>query len=100
MVGSLVGSVLYEVSYKPFISFCVDTGFTCFGLVDQNYELPQEIIKELGVEVFEYEKFDYSKFQPKQFNFKKFEINKFEYSKIEYKFIRRGVIGVSKIGYV
>lgn len=99
-VGSVLGSVLYEVTYRPFISFCVDTGFTCFGLVDQDYELPQELIKEIGIEVFEYEKFEYEKFQPEQFAFQKFEFNKFEYSKIEYKFLRRGVIGVSRIGYV
>ena len=28
----------------------MDTGFTCFGLVEQNYELPDEILHELGVE--------------------------------------------------
>jgi hypothetical protein len=31
--------VIYNIGKKKLISFCVDTGFTCFGLVEQNYEL-------------------------------------------------------------
>ena len=43
-------AVVYNIGKKKLISFCVDTGFTCFGLVEQNYELPDEVLKEMGVE--------------------------------------------------
>lgn len=44
-VGSVVGSFAYNVGHNVFMSFCVDTGFTMFGLVDQNYELPDEVME-------------------------------------------------------
>ena len=57
LLGSLIGTsfcVLYNIGKKKLISFCVDTGFTCFGLVEQNYELPEEVMNELGVETNAY----------------------------------------------
>lgn len=50
-------AVVYNIGKKKLISLCVEAGFTCFGLVEQDYELPEEIL-------------------------------------------RRGIIGVNKIGYV
>ena len=61
-VGSIAGSVIYSSIYNPVLSFCVDSGFTLFGLVDQDYELPEEVLKEIGIEIFEYEKFEYEPF--------------------------------------
>ena len=99
-VGSVVGSFAYSVGYNAVLSFCVDTGFTMFGLVDQDYTLPDEALKQIGVDVFNYDKFDYQKFEYDQFQFDKFEIDKFEPDTIDIVFLRRGVIGVRQIGYV
>ena len=99
-VGAVIGSFVYKGIYSCVISFCVESGSTFFGLVDQNYELPTDILEEIGAKVFEYEKFKprifaYKSFQPKQFEYKRFEP-----IKIDVTFLRRGVIGVGKIGYV
>ena len=99
-VGSVVGSFAYSVGYNAVLSFCVDTGFTMFGLVDQDYTLPDEALKQIGIDVFNYDKFDYQKFEYDQFQFDKFEIDKFEPDTIDIVFLRRGVIGVRQIGYV
>ena len=104
-VGSVAGSVIYSSIYNPVLSFCVDSGFTLFGLVDQNYELPEEVLKEIGIEVFEYKKFEFKKFEYKKFEFKKFEVQKKKnrksnYTRFETTFLRRGVIGVNCIGYM
>ena len=99
-IGSLLGSFAYHVGYKKAISFCIDTGFTMFGLVDQNYELPEDVLKEIGVDVFEYEKFDYSVFEPERFEFRKVDADPFEPGRIDITFLRRGVIGVSQIGFI
>lgn len=50
MVGSVVGSFIYNIGYQATISFCSETGITLFGLVDEDYRLPDDIIKEIGVE--------------------------------------------------
>lgn len=94
-VGSIAGSVIYSSIYNPVLSFCVDSGFTLFGLVDQDYELPEEVLKEIGIEIFEYEKFEYEPFE-----YEKFEYEQFEYEKLHTIFLRRGVIGVNCIGYM
>ena len=99
-VGSIAGSIFYEAAYSPVISFCVDSGFTMFGLVEQNYELPEEVLKEIGVEVFEYEKFDYSSVETETFQFATFTPERVEEKRIDMVFLRRGVIGVNCIGYV
>ena len=89
-VGSSIGSLTYDYGYKKAISFCVDTGFTMFGLVEQDYTLPEEIIKQIGVDVLDYETFDVDTFSPETF----------EPESLDIIYLRRGVIGVSKIGYL
>lgn len=104
MVGSFVGSVVGAFVYKGIsscvLSFCVESGSTFFGLVEQNYTLPLDVLKSMGMKVFEYEKFVFKQFEPKTFEFKRFEAKKFEPVRINTAFLRRGVIGVGAIGYL
>ena len=99
-MGSLFGSFAYSAAYKPAISFCIDTGFTMFGLVRQDYVLPEDVIKEIGIDVFEYEHFDYDRFEPERFQPEIFAPNKFEPAKFDVIFLRRGVIGINEIGFL
>ena len=99
-LGSLAGSLTYSAVYKPAISFCIDTGFTMFGLVNQDYTLPEDVIKEIGIDVFDYEKFEYDEFKPYRFQFNTFTVNRFEPAKIDMVFLRRGVIGINEIGFL
>lgn len=103
LLGSLIGTslcVVYNIGKKKLISFCVDTGFTCFGLVEQNYELPNEVLNEIGVETVsvprtQIERIDIPRTQTLVTN-----IDKLGYETIDITVLRRGVIGVNKIGYV
>lgn len=99
-VGSMLGSFAYSAAYKPAISFCVDTGFTLFGLVEQDYKLPEDVIREIGIDVFEYDKYEPERFEFERFEPARFEFERFEPEGIETTFLRRGVIGVNKIGYL
>jgi hypothetical protein len=104
-VGSMIGSFAYTCGYNAVLSFCVDTGFTMFGLVEQDYTLPEEVLEQIGIEVFHYDKFEYDRFEYEKFEYPKFEYKKFapeqfDYSKLKMVFLRRGVIGVHRIGYV
>lgn len=98
--GSMFGALSYEYGYSKMISFCVDTGFTLFGLVDQDYSLPESVLKQIGLEVFEYEKFEYEKFEYEKFEYEKFEYEKFEYEQIELVMLKRGLIGINKVSYL
>ena len=94
-IGSILGAFVYDKIYDVALSFCVDTGFTMFGLVEQDYKIPEHILKKIGLKVFEYEKFQFHKFKPQ-----KFEIKKFQFEAFKITILRRGVIGISKIGYI
>ncbi|BFK82145.1 hypothetical protein I3900191A7_22900 [Clostridium baratii] len=99
-VGSVVGSFAYNSGYNAVISFCIDTGFTMFGLVDQNYELPDEVLESVSFEIFKYEEFCFEEFKHEEFKFKEFKFEEFEIEALSIGFLRRGVIGVQQIGYV
>ena len=104
-LGSMIGSFVYTCGYNAILSFCVDTGFTMFGLVEQDYKLPEEVLEQIGIDVFQYEKFEYPHFEYQKFEYPKYEHKQFvhkqfDYSKLNMVFLRRGVIGVHRIGYV
>lgn len=100
LVGSVIGSFVYNTSYSTAISFCIDSGFTMFGIVEQDYSLPEYIIQKIGVDILEYETFIPESFKPEVFNFDSFEIDTIEPEGIGIEFLRRGVIGIRKIGYI
>ena len=99
-VGSITGSFVYNVGYKAAISFCTETGVTLFGVVDQDYKLPNDIIAELGLETFEFDSFNTETFEPESFGFETFDSETIEPDTLGITMLRRGVIGISKIGYV
>lgn len=103
LLGSLLGTslcVIYNIGKKKLISFCVDTGFTCFGLVEQNYELPEDVMNELGVETVLIPRTQVDKINIPRTRIGGTGIETSEYETIDITVLRRGVIGVNKIGYV
>lgn len=100
LVGSLVGTIVVNVGQSVVLSFCAETGITMFGLVDQDYVLPDDIIKEIGVETFDYESFTPATFEADNFAFDTFEPEGFEPDSIEMKCLRRGVVGFARVGYI
>lgn len=99
-IGSAVGGLTYQVGKQAFISFLVDRGATFFGLVEQDYELPESIMREIGLDVFQYDEFvlkesEVDFFVPDEANI--------ETIREQFPIItlpRRGVIAVGKAGYV
>lgn len=103
LLGSLLGTslcVIYNIGKKKLISFCVDTGFTCFRLVEQNYELPEDVMNELGVETVLIPRTQVDRIDIPRTRIGGTGIETSEYETIDITVLRRGVIGVNKIGYV
>ena len=99
-LGSIFGSFTYNAGQKAVVSFCVDSGFTLFGLVEQDYTLPRELLDEIGIETFDYETFEPETFEIDSFDFDTFDIDSFAPDTLDIRFLRRGVIGVSKVAYI
>lgn len=101
-IGSLLGcsvAAVYNIGKKKLISFCVDTGFTCFGLVDQNYEIPEDVLAEMGVHTIPVPRTEVLKTSINLTSVSS-QISRSEYETVDITVLRRGVIGVNKIGYV
>lgn len=102
LLGSLLGTsfaVVYGIGKKKLIGLCIDTGFTCFGLVEQNYELPDNVLKEMGISTIPIPKTPISRANIVTTNVAT-NTNRIEYETIDITILRRGVIGINKIGYI
>ena len=99
-VGSVIGSFAYTCGCNAVVSFCVDTGFTMFGLVKQDYTLPDDVFEDIGITIFQYEKFVTKQFNMQEFTLASFKHRKLSGHTLETHILRRGVIGVSEIGYM
>lgn len=101
-IGSLIGcsiAVVYKIGKKQFISFCVDTGFACFGLVEQNYEIPEEVLAKMGVHTIPVSRIEVSKTIVNNINIVS-HLDAVEYETIDLTVLKRGIIGINKVGYV
>lgn len=102
LVGSLVGTafaVVYNIGKKKLISFCAETGFTCFGLVDQNYELPEEVLQSMGISCAHIARIPIERAGVSRIPLST-PVSTAKYETINITMVRRGVIGINKIGYV
>ena len=70
-----------------------------YTLVEQNYELPDEVLKELGIDTVKI-----GKAKVRRTEIKRTEattnVGRTSYETVNMIVLRRGVIGVNKIGYV
>ena len=104
LVGSFVGSAIAGLGYtaekQVLLGLCVEHGLTLFGLVDQDYELPENELTELSINIAEFDKFELPEPVFDQAEFDEFSFDEFKPEQIELTILRRGLIGVSKVGYV
>lgn len=102
ILGSLVGcafAAVYNIGKKKFISFCVDSGFSCFGLVDQDYTLPEAVLADMGIDITpisrtQVSRTDISWTQSQGYT------NRTSLQTVDIKIVKRGIIGVNQVGYV
>lgn len=99
-LGSVFASAALEIGEKAFLSFCTDTGFTCFGLVEQNYELSADVLNYIGLDAVEIRQKDIARCEIPRITIERITIGRVEYDTIDIMVVRRGVVGVNKIAYV
>lgn len=100
MLGSVTASVAMSVSERILVSLCVSTGFTLFGLVKQDYSLPDEILQDMGITILELEKNNPNK---AKFSFSKPNTVSLSFVKpnyIDIQILKRGIIAFHTVGYV
>lgn len=98
--GSVFGGLTYSKGHDLALSFCTNTGFTMFGLVDQDYTLPQDVLEQIGVKTFEPKKTEFKQIVPRSITPKSMFQKQIHPKTIQIYVLRRGVIGVNTIGYI
>lgn len=104
VVGSMVGSIIantihYQVN-SMMLGIAISNGCAFFGLVDHSYELPEEVLEELGVDLINHFETNLNNFEFDVFEFHNIDYDEIDYDEMDLVFIKRGVVGVNKIGYV
>lgn len=104
MIGSFIGASIaagfYSTAKEAYMSYVVDNGITMFGLVEQNYVIPEEALCDIGVDVYRTKEFRYKEFMHKEYQIKSFKHKDFEYKKgIDIHILKRGLIGIKTVGY-
>lgn len=99
-VGSAVAGITLEVGEKVMLSFCVDSGFTCFGLVEQDYTLPTEVLERMGLKLKCLPQKDIKQKKVGQKQVASKTVQHKQYETIDILVLKRGIIGINKIGYI
>ena len=82
------------------MSICVQHGYTVFGLVDQDYTMPDEARKKLGFPVFAQKENQFDEYKFKEYQYKSYEWKEYNWKTIDAVILKRGAIGFRKVGYV
>lgn len=100
MIGSLLGGFVFTAKECVMMSLCIKNGFTIFGLVDQDYTMPDEVREKLGFPIFGFKEYEFKEYEFKKYQPKTYEMKKYDWKRIDCVILKRGVIGFRKVGYV
>ena len=100
ILGCIVGGFTYNAIDRVFLSFCVESGFSCFGLVEQDYYLPDYVLKDMSIDLIEPDMCNFDECELDECEFDECEFDECEFDTVLSYSITRGVIAVNKIGYI
>ena len=98
-IGSILGGFAFDIKERIFISACVENNWTFFGLVDQDYTLPPEVEARFGFDRLAYDTITYDVLHYDKMIYDKMHYDLIHYDRIDMHFVKRGVIGIRKVGY-
>ena len=95
LVGSTLGAVAFEGTNQAILGICVESGWTFFGIVEQDYTVPDDVLEQAGYDLIDRHSFSTQSFSTDGFNTQSFEINSLSFTPV-----RRGVISCNVVGYL
>lgn len=94
LVGSTIGAVGFSYANNKVLGICVESGWTFWGLVDQSYVVPEQVLRDAGFDLFAPQYF-----KPELFAVNKFNVQRFQTDRSGFTFLRRGVIAFNTVGF-
>ncbi|MCQ2077803.1 MAG: hypothetical protein MJZ20_12395 [Bacteroidaceae bacterium] len=100
MIGSMIGGLLFSARESILMSLCIERGFSFFGLVNQDYTLPDDVLKKMGFDDLDYDDLDYDELDYDDLDYDELDYDDLDYDELDIIVLKRGIIGIRKIGYV
>lgn len=94
LVGSTLGAVSVSYANSKILGICVESGWTFWGLVDQSYQVPEEVLREVGFDLFARQTF-----KTQRFAIARFHPQSYQHAHPGFSVLRRGVISFNNVGY-
>ncbi len=95
LVGSTLGAVAFEGANQVILGICVESGWTFFSMVKQDYTVAEEVLRQAG-----YDLFCTHSFNRQSFSTGNFSTQSFRTTTLSFMPIRRGVIACNAVGYL
>lgn len=100
MIGSVVASVTTSLSERILISFCVSTGYTLLGLVEQDYRLPEDVFKGMGLSLADLRRIKPNETKLLTVSLNKTSLSSSKLNTVDIQILKRGLISFHTVGYV
>lgn len=99
LAGNIIGAALARLAIdqanRVILGIAGKTDWTVFGLVDQNYTVPREVLEDSGWMLV-----DIRKFEPQIVRVRRVQLRTIELRRIGMSVLRRGVISFGNVGYM
>lgn len=99
VVGSAIGGLVVKGANHIAVSFALKNNSTFFGLVDQDYIMDDEMAKKMGLNIASLDNMELDAIELDDVSLDDVYLDELDFNSVEVGFLRRGVIGISKIGY-
>ena len=90
-----MASLAIDKVHGVVLGIAAETGWTVFGMVDQDYTVPSEVLKASG-----WNALDISTFTPRPLDVRYVRLRTIELKKIDMTVLRRGVISFGRVAYL
>lgn len=95
MAGAAVARLSVDKASGAVLGLAAETGWTVFGLVDQNHTVPEHVLADGGWELL-----DIERFQPERFTYERFQPTPLEVETLDVHVLRRGVLAFGRVAYL
>lgn len=95
VVGALIAGLVIDRANTVIVGIAADTGWTFFGLVDQDYRVPPELLAASG-----WRSVDLAVLEPRTATLRRLQPANLETATLDMAVLRRGVVAFRQVGYV
>lgn len=95
LLGSTLGALSIQAAQHKALALCVEQDWTFWGLVEQNYVVPEAVLARAGFDLFAPKQLAAARFQAPPF-----VAPAFNEPRLELQFLRRGVVAFHTVGYL